>query len=452
MKNISQNSFQYGEIRSLLFARTIPMVFGIFSMIAFNLVDTYFISKLGIIPLAAISFTFPVVFVISSFTLGLGAGSSAVISHAIGEGDSHKVQRFATDSIILALLLTCIFCLVGFLAFKQIFMSLGASGEILDLVREYMFIWYWGMICVVIPMVGNNIIRATGDTKTPGMLMCLAILINIILDPLLIFGLGPFPRMGLAGAAIATVISRAITFVIVLWVLISKYKLISFERLKLSILFASWSKILYIGIPNAFTNITIPLGVGILTKLMSQYGPEAVAAFGVTSRIKSFAFIVIFSLATVLGPFIGQNWGAGKVCRAYSGVRDSQIFALLWGAAMALVLAIFAGPIAYIFTDDKRVVDIVVLYLRIVPLGYGLHGLLTLSNTALTVLHRPFHALMLNVFYMFVLCLPLAYLGAGSIGIMGIFAGATAAKIIAGTSAYYWIKRVFHKESQICEV
>lgn len=452
MEQLAKHSFQHGNVRRLLFTRTLPMILGISSMIAFNLVDTFFVSRLGTVALAAIGFTFPVVLVISSFTLGLGAGASAVISRAIGQDDIATAKRLATDSIILALLFTVLFILVGVFGFNPIFTALGADENTMGLIKDYMFIWYWGMICVVVPMVGNNIIRATGDTKTPGFLMVVAIVLNLLLDPVLIFGWWIFPRMEIAGAAVATVISRAITFFIVLWVLIKKYELLELKIPKLAELLDSWRKILYIGLPNAVTNIAIPFGVGVLTQLMASFGPEAVAAFGVTSKLKAFAFIVIYSLSTVLGPFVGQNWGAKKVCRAYDGVKDSQLFAVLWGTFIAIIFWLLAYPIARIFSESPEVIKTIVLYMRIVPIGYGLHGLLTVSNTALTVLHRPYHALTLNATYMFLLCIPLAYWGSARWGILGIFAGAVLAKLISGTLAYYWIKFTFKKEEQLCSI
>lgn len=452
MEQISKHSFQNGNVRRLLFNKTLPMILGISSMIGFNLVDTFFVSKLGTAALAAIGFTFPVVLLISSFTLGLGAGASAVISRAVGQDDLNQAKRLATDSIILALLFTVLFIVAGVYGFEAIFKSLGAKEEILPLIKEYMFVWYWGMICVVVPMVGNNIIRATGDTKTPGFLMVIAIAMNLILDPILIFGWGIFPAMGLAGAALATVISRAITFFIVLWVLISKYRLLELKLPALVELIDSWKKVMYIGLPNAVTNIAIPFGVGVLTQMMSQFGPEAVAAFGVTAKLKAFAFIVIYSLSTVLGPFVGQNWGAKKVCRAYLGVKDSQFFALLWGAFIAVVFWLMAYPFARVFSSSDKVIETIVLYLRIVPIGYGLHGLLTISNTALTVLHRPYHALVFNALYMFIFCIPFAYFGARYWGVLGIFTGAVLAKLISGSLAYYWIKYIFAAEEKQCEL
>ncbi len=160
--------------------------------------------------MAALSFTFPVVLTIGSLTQGIGMGTSTVVSRAIGRGQYSRVRRLATDSLFLGLLVVGIGALVGLLTIRPLFRILGAEGIVLDYIEEYMSVWCHGMIFVVVRMVGNNIIRATGDLKTPGMVMILGAGANLVLDPLLIFGLGPFPEFGIRGAALVTLIGRGL--------------------------------------------------------------------------------------------------------------------------------------------------------------------------------------------------------------------------------------------------
>ena len=218
-----------GSVTKTMIGLTLPMLVGILGMVAFNLVDTFFVGRLGTLELAAMSFTFPVVLVVSSIARGLGVGTTAVISRAIGEGDRHKVQRLTTDALLLSLLVVIGFVAVGLMTIEPLFRLLGAGEEVLPLIRRYMFIWYFGMPFVVIPMVGNSAIRATGDTKTPSMVMVAAMLLNLILDPLLIFEPGPFPRLELAGAALATASARAFAMVVSLYVLIEREGMITFS-------------------------------------------------------------------------------------------------------------------------------------------------------------------------------------------------------------------------------
>jgi len=266
-----------GPVGKTLVRLTLPMLVGILGMVAFNLVDTFFVGRLGTRELAAMSFTFPVVLVVSSIARGLGVGTTAVISRAIGEGDHQKVQRLTTDSLLLSLLVVIAFVVVGVLTIEPLFRLLGAGDEVLPLIKRYMLIWYVGMPFVVIPMVGNSAIRATGDTKTPSVIMLTAMLVNLGLDPLLIFGPGPFPRLELAGAALATAIARASALGVSLYVLRKREGMITLSLPRLRELANTWRRVLYLGVPAAATYIVIPLSTGIVTRLVAGYGVDRVA-------------------------------------------------------------------------------------------------------------------------------------------------------------------------------
>ena len=422
------------------------MVFGILGMVAFNLVDAFFIGRVGDVELAALSFTFPVVFIVGSLAMGLGVGAAAVISRAVGRGDREEVQRLTTDALVLSLLAVAILGGLGMLTIDSVFALLGAGPEIRPLIREYMTIWYPGVIFLVIPMVGNSAIRATGDTRTPSAVMLVAFVINIVLDPLLIFGLGPIPALGLAGAALATVIARATTLLVALHVLYNRERMITFKPPPLKVGLRSWQKVLYIGLPNAGANMIYPLGMGIITRLVSEEGPAAVAAYGVATRIDVFALTVIMALSSVLGPFVGQNVGAGKRARVEKGIRSSQRFALWWGTGALVALHFFAFPIGSLFGKSELVASNIALYLWIVPVGYGLQGVFHLSRSALNVLGKPIHAALLSVTHMFVLYVPLAHLGAWVLGLPGVFAAAALANIAAGLAAFLWLSRCLADE------
>ena len=442
MKNNNKAQLIEGPVGKILFNMTVPMIFGMVGMVAFNLVDTFFVGQLGTQELAALSFTFPIIMVIGSLAMGIGVGSSAVISKAIGRGDHHMVQRLTTDSLILSLLLVAFFVIIGMLTIEPLFRLLGATPEIVPLIREYMVIWYPGVLFVIIPMVGNNAIRATGDTKTPSVIMLVAVVVNIVLDPILIFGLGPFPMLGLTGAAIATVLARAITLIVALWVLYYRDRMMTFDIPPVKTIIDSWKSILYIGLPVAATRLLSPIAMGIIIALIATYGHEAVAAFGVGIRIEFLAMTVIFALSTVIGPFVGQNLGAGRYDRVKLGVKYSNGFSLIWGVVMFVLLAVTARPVASIFNDDPVVISIIMLYLWMVPIGYALFGVFQISTITLNVLNKPVHAAILMVIQMFVLYIPLAYVGSYLFGLPGIFGAIVLAYSLSGIASHFVIKRV----------
>ena len=425
-----------GPIGKTLVKMTIPMSVGIVAMVAFNLTDTLFVGRLGTSELAALSFSFPVILVLTRFALGIGIGSASVISRAIGEGNWKAVQRLTTDGLILAGMIVAIITIAGFLMIDNVFRALGARGEVLVLVGQYMRIWYFGLIFVVFPMVSNNAIRATGDTKTPMKIMLTAVAINVILDPLLIFGLGPFPRMEIRGAAVATVIARAVTFAVSFYVIYRKKRMITFERPSLREIFDSWKRILYIAIPAAATMVIIPVGLGVLTGIVAAYGEKPVASLGVANRIEFFTLAVIMALSSVIAPFVGQNWGAGKFDRLKKGISLSSRFAFVWGLGACALLVLVARPCALIFSKDPEVVSWIVLYLRIVPAAYFMQGIFRLDIGILNVLNRPLQAAALGVMQVFVLTVPLAYLGARFFGVTGVFLALAVAYVISGAVSH----------------
>lgn len=430
-----------GAVGKILFKMTMPMIVGIIAMVSFNLVDAFYIGRLGIKELAALSFTFPVVLVINSLALGLGIGASAVISVAIGVGDRQKVRRLTTDSLLLALMIVAFSVFLGLLTVDQLFRFLGATPEVRPLVIKYMRIWYLGMIFVVIPMVGNNAIRATGDTKTPAAIMLTAVVINMVLDPLLIFGIGPFPRLELAGAAIATVFARATSMSVALYVLGRRERMLTFQRPTWENLLGSWKRILYIGLPSAGTRMIVPISTGFITGLLSRFGPVTVAAYGVSTRIEFFSLAAVNALASVIGPFVGQNLGAGRYDRMALAIKYGKAFSLAWGATICLLLALAARPIASVFNKDPGVIATIALYLRIVPLSYGLQGILLLSAAAMNVLNRPLQAAALTIAQMFLCCLPLAYLASNLLGPPGVFGAVSTAYLAAGVAAHFMLGR-----------
>ncbi|MDD3642086.1 MAG: MATE family efflux transporter, partial [Candidatus Krumholzibacteria bacterium] len=414
---------------------TVPMVAGIAGMVAFNLTDAFFVGRLGARELAAIGFTFPVVALITRVAMGIGVGASAVISRAVGRGDRRMVRRLTTDSLTLAICIVALFVAGGFAALGPLFGALGAEGEILGLVREYMEIWLAGVIFVVFPMVSNNAIRANGDMKTPAMIMIVAVVVNIVLDPLLIFGIGPFPRLELAGAALATVIARAVQLVVSFWVVCVRRRMVTFERRPLVEVLDSWRSILYIGIPAAATRLIEPLGIAVVTGIIASGGPKGVAAYGVAVRIEFLAMAVVFALASVLGPFVGQNWGAGRRDRIMRAISLSNRFTLLWGLGVFAALSLPARAIAGLFSGDPEVVGGVAIYLRTAAAAYCLYGGLVISTFIMNVLHRPLHASGLAIGQMFLLTVPMAWAGWRLGGLAGSFAGVGLSYALAGVAA-----------------
>lgn len=424
---------------------TIPMIYGMILLMTFNLVDTFFVGLLGTQPLAAISFTFPITFTVISLTIGLGIGASAVIARSLGEGDSKTAKCAATSAFILTAAIVGVLAFLGFWFTDAIFKLLGASDELLPLIRDYMDYWFLGSIFLIGPMIGNSVLRASGDTKTPSLVMGLGGVINAILDPIFIFGFGPFPAMGIKGAAIATLCSWAVGLTYILYVVGYKKHLIHTTFIFVKTFFVSSKSILRIGLPAAGANMLTPIAAAILTAIAATYGEATVAAFGVGSRIESIACLVLLALSMTLPPFISQNFGAGNMQRVEQSYFTSITFVLVWQVFVYILLALSAPWIADIFAKEQAVADIIKLFIWILPLGYGLQGVIILTNSSFNALHKPMMSLGLSIVRLFVCYVPLAYIGSELFGIEGFFVGALLGNIVMAFVSY----KVFMKQFKV---
>nr|WP_024592353.1 MATE family efflux transporter [Pseudoalteromonas sp. TB13] len=417
---------------------TIPMIFGMITLMMFNIVDTFFISLLGTEPLAAVSFTFPVTFTVISLAIGLGIGTSAVIAKALGSNKIDEARFDASISLMVGVVLVIVLSSVGYLLIDPIFTLLGAGAQVLPLIHEYMNIWFIGSVFLITPMIGNSVLRASGDTKTPSIVMGGAGLINAVLDPILIFGFGPVPALGIQGAAIASVIAWSVAVVIILYILAVKKRLLSLKAGKQTVTGAI-RKILKIGLPAAGANMLTAMAV--MTAMVAHHGPEAVAAFGVGSRIESIASILVLALSMTLPPFVSQNFGAGKLCRVKEAYTGTLKFVMVWQFAIYVLLIAFSGVISQLFGKEQAVIDVIKLFIYTIPLSYGLQGVIILSNSSFNALHKPMYALVLSVIRLFIFYVPFAYVGNEIAGLLGLFIGAALGNLFTAIVAYKWFMK-----------
>jgi putative MATE family efflux protein len=430
-------------ISTVLRNMTVPMVFGMVAILAFNLVDTFFISLLGTEALAAISFTFPVTFGVNCITMGIGMGLSTNIGRLLGQGNTQHAARFSTHGLLLAVVLVVLASTLGLYTIEPLFKLLGASDDIIPLIREYMVIWYFTVPLLVIPMAGNSAIRATGDTKTPAKIMMLSGFINGLLDPLLIFGIGPFPELGIQGAAIASGIAWFGALTGSLYVLTKREKLLG--QLKPSQLWQDWIAILRIGTPSGLSTAMSPISGAILMKMLSVHGTAAVAAYGAAQRVESILILVLISLSSALTPFMSQNFGAKQPERSFAGLFLSMRFSLLFQMLVFVMMVPLSIPISALFSQEQAVRDILWHYLLVVPFSYGFQGIIMMLGSGMNALHEPSKAFIWSAMRLFVFTLPAAALGSLWFGVEGMFIGVALGNVIGGVLAYLYALSVRRK-------
>jgi putative MATE family efflux protein len=421
-----------GPVTGHLLRLTIPMIWGMFATISFQLVDTFFVSRLGTRPLTAMSFTFPVTFAVFNITLGMSIATSSVVSRQIGRGNPARVRRLVTHALIMAFVLGVILAVTGLLLMKPMFRAMGADDELIDLISQFMFLWFAGSIFINTPLVCNAAIRATGNTIFPAMVMTFAALVNAALDPPLIYGMFGLPALGIKGAAIATVSSNACAMLAGLYFIAVKKQMLSRNRRKFRLIGDSFKKIVFIALPVGLTGALMPLVSAIITRLLAKINTDAVAAYGIATRVEAFSFIVIIALATGMAPIIGQNWGAQRFERVNKTLHKAFTFACLWSIGVAIILYILAFPVARLFSKDPKVIDDAVLYFRLVPATYFLGNLVPGWQSAFNAMGLPKRAFNMIIVRLFVMNLPLAVMGAHYYGPTGIFGAIALTNIVSG--------------------
>ncbi|HCG9432228.1 TPA: MATE family efflux transporter [Vibrio parahaemolyticus] len=418
---------------------TVPMTMGMIAILMFNLVDTFFISLLGTHALAAISYTFPVTFAVNCITMGIGMGLSTNIGRLLGQGHAPQAARFTTHGLLLAVLLVAIASSIGFATIAPLFRFLGATDDLIPLIEQYMQVWYLTIPLLVIPMAGNSAIRATGDTKTPAKIMMLAGLINGMLDPLLIFGYGPFPELGIQGAAIASAFSWLGALCGSFHVLVKREKLLA--QPQWASLKQDWQQTLKIGTPAALSNAMNPLSGAILMMLLSSHGTAAVAAYGAAQRIESILILVLMSLTSALTPFMAQNLGAKNPQRAFSGLFLSMRFAVVFQGFIFLMMVPLSIPLAALFSQEETVKNLLWHYLLVVPFSYGFQGIVMMLVSGLNAMHKPLRAFQWSFMRLFVFTLPAAWVGSQVYSIEGLFIGIALGNTLGGLLGYMFALR-----------
>ena len=456
---MSHHDLTQGQVPSSLARLTAPMMIGVSSSILVQMLEMGFIGQLSTAHVAAITFTFPLVMVLTSIALGISIGTSSVIARSVGTrqksnqdaaaegagqtsadtGSTDDVALMGTHSLILVFGLMLLLSFLSWLAIDPLFIALGAEPELLPLIHSYLDIYLPGTVLFTASMVCGSIMRANGSANIPGAIMTVSAIVNLILDPIFIFGWFGFPAMELAGAATAMTLTRFGTLVVSLW-FISRGQMVLRERFFTG-WFASAKRILHVGIPAMATNLIGPVTAAYITFLIADYGEAAVAGFGVANRIEAVAAMLMFALSGSIGPFVGQNWGAHLVGRVRQGVNVSYQFCLVWGLLIAVPLFFFGADIAALIDSSEPVIAVAATYLALVPLSYGLWGVLMMASASFNALGKPLPSTVLSFGRMILVYIPLATLLNNTFGYVGIFVATALSNALFGILGWRWFSR-----------
>lgn len=436
-----------GSVQGHILRMLGPFAIAIIALISTGVVDTIYLGQLTDIDrpslarmaLAALGIAFPISFFGNSANIGLGAGTMSAVSRALGQGDVEKSKRHAAAAILLGLTVMSVLVALMLLIAPSLLFLMGQSQEVQDMAFGYLVIIMPGLVLVSVSSMSNNILRAGGEAALPSSIMILGALINLILDPFLIFGWGPFPRLELQGAALATLIGNGIGAAYGFYIVLFHRKVVDFVGMTFSSMKRAWSIIGQVGLPAAGTNCIIPLASWVAFAIIGNVLTEAdVAAFTVASRAELISVGMLYALSACIGAVTGRNGGAGQTDRVREAFRVCYKICFIWGSAMAVVLALFAPQVARIFTSDAILIEKIIPYFYIVPITIFAYGFVFISAAGLNALGRPMYGLIYTIIRSVILYIALIAIGVHFAGLLGAFVGVAAANIISGLIAFGW--------------
>lgn len=445
--NAKRAALTEGRVGATLIRLSIPLVFAFVSMLLFNLVDTIFVGMLGTDELAAISFSFPAVFFFNSISIGIGTGVTSLVSRTVGACKTSRLGALTISTLLLGLLIGIAVTVTGIATMEPLFNALGASGSILEMIKGYMTWWYLGAVFISVPILGGSVLRGLGDMKRPMYILIAAVVLNVVLDPILIFGFGPIPSLGMEGAAIATVIARFVTLPLTLIVLRKEEGLLVEWMVPIRNILKSWWDILKVGIPATFVNILAPVNTAIITTILAGYGKEVVAGFGAGTRLEALLLMPPIALSVALIPFIGQNSGASRWDRVRMAIKFSNRLSAAWGILIYLLLSSTSLLTVRLFTSNPEVIDAYWRFFVFSGMGYTLISVSFTAGSAFNAVGRPMPSAVLNIIRLIAFMVPFMLVGRHLLGLEGIFLGIALSNILAGMAGIVWLKAYFRPDA-----
>ena len=434
-----------GAVGAQLTRMTIPYFLGISSMILASMIETIYIGILGAKELAAYSFMFPVIMALTSISMGVGIGASSLIARAEGEGDREQVKILATHTVFLTLALTLVLSCSTYFFLEYFYSLMGAKGEVLQLVVAYAEIWVvFGLVSFTIPMVSSTVLRALGIAKMPGYIMTITSGIQLVVSPILIFGLFGVPAQGLLGSAYGFLVIGVIRIIAFGVLVANENILLTTQVLKGWLL--SFKAIMHIALPSMLSSLIGPVSIGITIALLAAHGDVIVAAFGVVSRIEMLVTMILGALSSSVAPFVGQNWGAKQEERVQEGLWIAYRFCLFWGVVCFIILGLFGENLVGLINDDEQLIETAGWFMVIVPISFGLMGIGQVAASVFIALGKPMPPTILAILRTVVVYIPMAIAFDSYWGYIGIFVSLMIANVLFGGAAYAWARIMLRKE------
>jgi putative MATE family efflux protein len=399
------NAFIENPYKSM-WTMAMPIIAGMMVQTLFNVVDIMFIGWLGADEVTAVAFVSPLFFIIIGLGVGIGTGATATIAQYIGQKDKLNAERTASQTILIGFLSTIVLTVLGVIYGKGLLSILGAEGEILSIAYSYLRILTFGLGLVIFSMFFRAILAGEGETKIPMIIGLIGTVLNLILDPILIFTF----EYGVRGAAYATVISQIAMVASYLFIIfVKKSTFISFNIRKFAFNNHIVAKIFQIGIPSSLSMLIISFGQVVMNKILINYSTEAVAAYQIVSRLDMLLFMPILGIAISLTTIVGMFYGAKEFDKLLSVVYYGINRAVIITTVSVIIFFLLAKNILPIFSSNSLVIDIGVTYLKIIILAYPAVGISVICSRVCQALGEGVPLLVTTVTRVIILTAPLSY-------------------------------------------
>ena len=437
-----------GDIRKQIWSLAWPMMLSVFFYTLYNIVDAFWVSKISAEAIAAVSISQITLFLMAALSMGITIGSGVLMAMEIGAKKLKEAEKILGQSFVLSGIAGIFFTIISLIFRNELLTASGAAGAIFAPAMEYFIVSAAGSVLFFILISIMFAFNSQGDTLTLTKLFALSTVINLILDPIMIFGYFGIPAFGISGAAYATLISQAVFIVIAIRSLMGKHRMIRFHFNNLILNWESVKKVLVIGVPASLTQVINPIGIAALTFITSLGFKEAGAiAFSLGFRIEFFAFLPAIGFGFAAMAMIGQNIGAGNLKRAKEIFNTALKYSFGAAAAIGLIAALFAGYLIAVFTTDPVVTDYAVWYTWTVALTYGFLAAAMVEANAFQAMGRSWPGFWIYFLRFIGVAIPLSFLTTQVLGfsILGIWLSLVAANIISAAVGYVWIKKNLEK-------
>ncbi|HNS31945.1 MAG TPA: MATE family efflux transporter [bacterium] len=421
---------------------------------AYQLTDAFWVGRLGAAAIAAISISFPVLFLCASLGGGFAMAGTILVSQYMGKNDLKAVDYISAQTLFMVFMISLVIANIGYL-FTPFFISfMGADPEVLTGAISYLKISFAGMIFVFTFMVFQSLMRGVGDVKTPMYIVLGTVLLNFFLDPLFIFGYKAFPPLGVAGAAFATITTQGLAAVVGIFLLLKGRRQIHIDLKDIKPDFPLVRKMFNLGFPASMEQSTVAIGMTALTFLVASFGTVILAAYGIVGRISSFVIIPTIGLSMATSTLVGQNIGAEKTKRASRIVKLAASISFIVLTAVGIAMFFSASFLSVLFAPgETETVRIASQFIRITALTFGFVGIYHVLNGAFIGSGNTMISMILSVITLWILRFPIAFILSRytSLAERGIWISFPATSIIAAFIAFVWFSRGTWKKKRITE-